>query len=103
MKTLVLADNVSATAVASQSAVLLVATPFLAGRDVVGFINMNGVTGAPNIKIQGSDDNVTWVDLMGNTTLVDRQANFKLRQYMRVTVAGAGGAGLYSAYCNNGA
>lgn len=102
MKTLSLGDSVSATAVAAQTAVVPLATPFLAGRDVVGHINMNGVTGTPTIKIQGSDDNSTWVDLMTNTTLTDKQGNFKLKPYMRLNVTVVGGAGTVSAYCTNG-
>lgn len=102
MKTLILGDNVSATAVAAQSAVQPLATPFLAGRDVIGRIVMNGVTGTPTVKIQGSDDNSTWVDLMTNTTLVDKAANIKLRPYMRLNVTVVGGAGTVSAYCDNG-
>ena len=105
MKTLILAENVSATAVANQSAVQPLATPFLAGRDVVAVIDASAATGTPNLRIQGSDDNSTWVDLAtssGATALGHREFNIKLRPYMRFGVFTAAGAGVVSAYCLNG-
>jgi len=102
MKTLVLAEGVAGGAVAAASAVQLVATPFLAGRDVVGVIDFTGTTGTPVGKIQGSDDNVTWVDLMSSSILGLKMGNFKLRQYMRFNITTGGTGGFASAYCNNG-
>lgn len=102
MKTLVLGENVSATAVANQSAVQPLATPFLAGRDVIAKLVNNGVTGTPTVKIQGSDDNSTWVDLLTNTTLISKEGNIKMRPYMRLAVTVVGSAGTVSAYLENG-
>lgn len=103
MKTLVLAEGVSSAAVANQAAVQPLATPFLAGRDVVGVIDLTGTTGTPTAKIQGSDDNSVWVDLMTSTVLGHKEGNFKLKQYMRFAVTVAGTGGVASAYCLNGA
>lgn len=103
MKTLILAQGVSATAVANQTAVQLLATPFLAGRDVVSTIDPSGVTGTPTFKVQGSDDNTTWVDLHTSTSLGQSNANIKLRPYMRFGVTVVGGAGVVTARCDNGA
>lgn len=102
MKTLILAEGVTSAA-AAQAAVEPLATPFLAGRDVVAEILPQGVTGTPTFKIQGSDDNTTWVDLLTSTSLGAKKGNVILRRYMRfnTTVAGTGGA--VSAYCHNGA
>lgn len=102
MKTLVLGENVAATGVAAQSAVQPLATPFLAGRDVVAKIVLNAVTGTPTVKIQGSDDNSVWVDLLNNTSLMSKEGNIKMRPYMRLNVTVAGGAGTVSAYLENG-
>ena len=102
MKTLVLAEGVAGGTVAAQSAVQVLATPFLAGRDVVGVIDFTGTTGSPVGKIQGSDDNSTWVDLMTSSVLGQRQGNFKLRQYMRFNITTGGTGGVASAYCLNG-
>lgn len=103
MKTLILGQGVSAAAVAAQTAVQPLATPFLAGRDVVSTIDASGATGTPTIKVQGSDDNSTWVDLHTSTTLGHHVANIKLRPYMRLNVTVAGTAGVVSAHCDNGA
>lgn len=103
MKTLVLAEGVAGGTVAAQSAVQLVATPFLAGRDVIGTINFTGTTGTPVGVIQGSDDNSTWVTLMTSSVLGLRMGNFKLKPYMRFNITTGGTGGVASAYCNNGA
>lgn len=103
MRTLILAQGVSATAVANQSAVTLVATPFLAGRDVVSVIDGSGVTGTPTFVVQGSDDNSTWVTLHTSTSLGHHVANIKLRQYMRFGVTVVGTAGIVSSHLDNGA
>jgi hypothetical protein len=103
MKTLILADGVNAGTVANQSAVQPLATPFLAGRDVVAVLDFQGTTGTPVGKIQGSDDNTNWVDLATSSTLGHREFNIKLRPYMRAAVTTAGTGGVLSAYCLNGA
>lgn len=103
MKTLILAEGVSASAAAAQAAVEPLATPFLAGRDVVAEILPQDVTGTPTFKIQGSDDNSVWVDLLTSTSLAPKKGNIKLRPYMRFNVTAAGTAGNVSAYCENGA
>lgn len=103
MKTLILATGVNAAAVANQTAVQPLATPFLAGRDVVSVIDPSGVTGTPTFKVQGSDDNSVWVDLHTSTSLGQSVANIKLRPYMRFVVTVAGAAGVVSAHCDNGA
>lgn len=103
MKTLVIAEGVSATAVAAQTAVHPVATPFLPGRDVVCYVNSNGMTGTPTVLIQGSDDNSTWTTLVTHTALYDKQYNIKCASYMRLNVTVAGSAGTVSSYCENGA
>lgn len=102
MKCLVLAEGVSGSAVAAQTAVTLTATPFVSGRDVVGVIAPADLTGTPNHRIQGSDDNIAWVDLMTNTTLALKMQTIILRPYMRFNVVTGGTAGLASAYLLNG-
>ena len=101
MRTLVLGEAIVATGTVAQTAVNTNVTPFLSGRDVVGYINMNAVTGTPSVSIQGSDDNSVWTTLLTNATLTDRQGNFLAKQFMRVNQTVAGTAGTYSAYLNN--
>lgn len=101
MRTLVLGEAIVATGTVAQTAVNTNVTPFLSGRDVVGYINMNAVTGTPSVSIQGSDDNSVWTTLLTNATLTDRQGNFLAKQFMRVNQTAAGTAGTYSAYLNN--
>lgn len=103
MKTLALAEGVSATAAAAQAAVRSRVTPFLAGRDVVATIAFSDATGTPTGKIQGSDDGTTWVDLMTSTVLGTKKATVKAREYMRFNVTAAGTAGVASAYIEAGA
>ncbi len=103
MKTLIIAESVSGTAVAAQTAVHPTATPFLGGRDVVCDVIANGLTGTPTILVQGSDDNSTWTTLVTHTVLVDRKYNIKCWPYMRANMTVVGSAGTFSVYCNNGA
>lgn len=103
MKTLILGEGVNAAAVAAQTAVGAVATPFLDGRDVVCDLDLTGVTGTPTIKVQGSPDNVTWTDLVTHTVLYRKCYNIKVSRYMRLNVTVAGSAGTASCYLLNGA
>lgn len=107
MKSLVLADSISASAVAAQTGVQCRATPFLNGRQVVGRIMLGaGVTGAPVIKIQGSDDAAftTPVDLLTlNGVLSDKVGTITCMNYMRANVTtGAGAGGLVTVDLTNG-
>lgn len=102
MKMLMLAESVSGTAVAAQTAVGLTATPFLDGRDVIARLISNGLTVTPTILIQGSPDNSTWTTLATHTVLVDKEYNIKASRYMRTNVTVAAGAGTFSCYLNNG-
>ncbi len=102
MKTLILGEGASGTAVANQPAVNAKASPFLEGRDVVLFINSNGLTGSPTILVQGSSDGTTYVTLATHTVLYSKQYNIKHYNYMRLGMTVAGGAGTFSAYLNNG-
>lgn len=102
MKVLNLAVAVSGAAVAAQAAVELTATPFVAGRDVVGVIAPAGVTGTPSVTIEGSDDGTTWVVLATSTALGMQMFNLILRPFMRFNVGTAGGAGTYNVYLLNG-
>lgn len=103
MKTLILTEGTSGTAVAAQTAVGCTATPFLPGRNVVCHVNSNGLTGTPTILVQGSDDNSTWTTLATHTSLYNKQYNIQLRRYMRTNMTVVGTAGTFSAYCTNGA
>lgn len=103
MKTIALAEGVSATAVANQTALSganFTKTPFLAGRECIAAIDTAGVTGTPNARIQGSEDGTTYVDLLVNTTLGRKEATVKIYPFMRFGVFTAGGAGVYSAHLN---
>lgn len=100
MKTLSLAANVSATAVANQAspaASNFTKTPFLAGREAVVSIDPIGATGTPTFKVQGSDDNSTWVDLHTSTLLGRSVATITLRPFNRFAVTVAASAGTVSA------
>jgi hypothetical protein len=103
MKTAILAEGIAATGTATQTAVGLNATPFLAGRDVILDVVGAGLTGTPTILIEGSDDNVTFSTLATHTALYSKQYNIKAARYMRARQSVAGPAGTYSAYLNNGA
>lgn len=102
MKVLDLAVGFAGDAVAAEDAVELEATPFLAGRDVVAVIAPVGVTGAPSVTIEGSNDGTTWVVLATNATLGLSMTNVVCRAFMRLNVGTAGTAGTYNAYLLNG-
>lgn len=95
MKVEVLAHNVSAAAVAAQTAVDLEnKTPFLPGRKVVARIAFSAdVSGAPVVKVQGSDDNSSFTDLLTSAGLVEKVGMVTAYRYMRANVTTAGGAG----------
>lgn len=102
MKLLSLAAGVSASAVAAQAGVACNKTPFLAGRDVVVNVSFGpGTTGAPVVKIQGSVDNVTYVDLAVSAGLANLRQSVPCYPYMRANMTTAGTAGLYSAAIEN--
>jgi hypothetical protein len=105
MKNVALAESVSATAVAAQTAVSIPfkTTPFLVGRDVVAAIDPAGVTGSPTFKIQGSVDGTTYTDLLTSTGLGRKEGTIKTYPYMRFNVTAAGTAGVVSASLTNGA
>lgn len=103
MKTLVLAESVSGTAVAAQTAVGATVTPFLEGRDVVLHVVSNGLTVSPTILVQTSPDNSTWTTVATHNVLVDKQYNVKCGRYNRTNVTVGAGAGTFSAYMVNGA
>lgn len=99
MDILQLGKDVDATAVAAQAAVEPTQTPFIAGREAIAVVSVDGVTGAPSIKVQGSDDGVTWSDLVtvaaqGPAVL----AKVTVQAQMRLNVATAATAGKVSAY-----
>lgn len=100
MQVLALAENAAADAIAAQAAVVLSATPFYPGRQVVGSIFFSGnYAAAGTVKIQSSPDNVVWTDQLVAAAIVGRDGNVTLDTYMRAncTVAGTA-ASKYSAY-----
>ena len=102
MKTLIIAEGIVATGTVAQTAVGATATPFLAGRDTVCRVVPTGLTGTPTVKVQGSDDNATWTDLVTHTVLYEKQYNIKCARYVRANQTVAGSAGTYSVYLDNG-
>lgn len=99
MKIQMLAEAVSNAAVAAQTSVDLGnKTPFLPGRKVEAFIDVSSdASAAATIKIQGSDDNSTWVDLLTSTALAGKRAMVTAYRYMRANETVAGTAGTYNA------
>lgn len=96
-------ENASAAAVAAQASVAFNKTPHLPARDMAFLIVMGANTGAPTIKIQGSDSDpavadgaAVWVDIatvagaVGNATALVQGQSYK-RVRTSVTVAGAAG------------
>lgn len=106
MKLRALGEAVDATSVANQTAVDFTdfTTPFMPGRKVVAVISPlsilsgNAATAATS-KVQGSDDGVTYVDLLTCAAGAGKMAEVTLYNYMRfgVTVA-AGSASTLNAY-----
>lgn len=95
-----LATNVDATAVAAAASVDLEnKTPFLPGRKVKARIGFSAdVAGAPVVKIQGSDDDSAWTDLLTSTGLIEKEGMVTAYRYMRSNVTtGATTTGTYSA------
>jgi hypothetical protein len=105
MKTLILADQVSAAATSTQTAIRPLATPFLAGRDAVWKVDASGITGTPTILLEGSVDGVTYTT---NATCAlaagspGREFNVKVQPYNRTRVSVAGSAGVFSSSLRNG-
>lgn len=99
MKISMLAQAVSNASVAAQTGVDFGnKTPFLTGRQVEAFIDVSSdATAAATIKIQGSDDNSTWVDLLTSTALAGKRGMVQMYRYMRANQTVAGTAGTYNA------
>lgn len=103
-KILRLADvGTDAVAVAAQDAVALDATPFVPGFNVLAVINSKGLTGAPVIKIQESEDEAftTPVDLFATSGILTDEWIEEVTPtlpYIRVAVTTGAGAGDYQAY-----
>lgn len=99
MKIVMLAQAVSNAAVAAQTAVDNGnKTPFLPGRQVEAFIEISpDATAAATIKIQGSDDNSAWTDLLTSTALAGKKGMVTAYRYMRANETVAGTAGTYNA------
>lgn len=100
MKIQALAEAVSNAAVAAQTAADLGnKTPFLPGRKYKAVVSLSpDATAAGTIKIQGSDDNASWTDLMTCSALAGKQALVTGYRYMRSNMTAAGTAGTYNAY-----
>lgn len=96
MEVSVLGAEVDLTAVAAQTAVDYTGftTPFMPGRKVTVIVGVVSAvaTAAGVLKIQGSDDNSTWVDLTTCTGSAGKVAAVKLYNYMRANVTTAWGA-----------
>lgn len=98
-----ISENAAASAVAAQASVTFTKTPHLPARDMAFLLVMGANTGAPTIKIQGSDSDpsvadgaAVWVDVatvavaIGNATHLVQGQSYK-RMRSNVTVAGAAG------------
>lgn len=97
-KATMLAEAVSNAAVAAQTAVTLGTTPFLPGRKVEAFIEISpDATAAGTIKIQGSDDNSSWNDLLTASALAGKRGMVQAYKYMRANMTAAGTAGTFNA------
>ncbi len=103
MKTLLLGAAVSLAAAAAQAAVQPTTTPFLPGESGTIILDCDGGTGAFTVKVQGSDDGVTYTDLLVVSTQgpVSVQ-DVSMQAYMRLNVTAAGTAGIVSAYIVGG-
>lgn len=99
-KLLQLGAGVSLTAAAAQTAVLSDDTPFSPGFNAVATISLTGATGTPTVKIQGSDDNSTFTDLMTVSAITSNvvKAEVTIKKYMRLNVTAVGTAGTVSAW-----
>lgn len=99
------AVGTSASAAVAQTGVLLPATPFQPGFNLLAVIDTKGMTGAPVIKVQESADLAftTPVDVTGAATsgILADQWVFEFTPtlpYVRTIVSTAAGAGTYQAY-----
>ena len=99
LKTLA-AIGTAADATAAQTAVTCDETPFAPGFNVLARVIFKGATGAPVVKIQGSEDGTTWSDLAATSGILADSFVFEVTcmKYMRANCTTAGGAGDYAAY-----
>lgn len=102
-------ENTVATAAAAVAGILFTKTPFLRDKPFNVLLVAQGITGAPTVKIQASDDPdtvadgaATWVDLGtwspaagGSTKLL---SGLLAKRRIRANVTAAGTAGTISAY-----
>lgn len=95
-----LGAGVALTAAAAQAAVFCDDTPFSPGFNAVATISLTGATGAPTVKIQGSDDNVTFTDLVTVSAITANvvKAEVTIQKWMRLNVTAVGTAGTVSAW-----
>lgn len=95
-----LAQDVSAASAAAQTAVECDTSPFIVGGSCISQVSLDGVTGTPTIKIQGSADGSTWSDLVTITDITQLLVMDKITVYeqMRLNVTVAGSAGTVTAY-----
>lgn len=101
------AVGTSAAAIAAQTAVELAATPFQRGFNLLAHVDTKGMTGAPVIKIQESEDEdfTTPVDLAATSGVLTDAWIFEVTPtlpYVRAAVTTAAGAGTYQAYFTAG-
>lgn len=82
--------------VAAATAVEQDTTPAMQNHNVIVEI-IPDASFAGTAKVQGSDDNSTWVDLLTVTNTAGRKASVRNRRYMRANVT-ARTAGTVSAY-----
>ena len=96
----VLGEAVALNAVAAQTAVAMNATPFSPGFNGVVVFSMTGATGTPTVKVQGSADGTTWVDLLTVSAITAflKLAEVTIYAQMRLNVTVVGTAGTVSAY-----
>lgn len=90
-----------ATAVAAQTAVQPEAAPnFAPGYNAIAVIACKGVTGTPDIVIQGSDNGTDWTDLLSYDALTADilTAEVTVQAYMRANVLTGGSAGTFEAF-----
>lgn len=100
MDILALGEGVSLTAAAAQTAKQPANTPLLPGFEAIAAVNLDGATGTPTVKIEGSDDGgTTWTELLTITDLnALKLAKITLHADMRLNVSVVGSAGKVSAY-----
>lgn len=94
MDLVTLGEDLAAVAVGASNE--MNTTPTMEKHNVIGEIVPDAAF-AGTAKIQGSDDNVTFVDLLTITDTAGKKAGFLTKRYMRVNVT-ARTAGTCSAY-----